>query len=194
MRSFFTFFVFLLLLSCSDSSKGQTNADLASSKNVIELKNFLKTSNYDQDLAFLIDFTKASGEFRFFVYDLKNDKILEKGLVAHGSGSEKGKTKKALKFSNVEGSYCSSLGKYVVGESYVGDFGKSYRLYGLDDSNSNVFDRAIVLHKLKCVPDKEQNDPICFSLGCPMLSNNFFKLVEKYIDNSSKRIILLAYN
>lgn len=182
------------MLSCSDSSKGQTNADLASSKNVIELKNFLKTSNYDQDLAFLIDFTKASGEFRFFVYDLKNDKILEKGLVAHGSGSEKGKTKKALKFSNVEGSYCSSLGKYVVGESYVGDFGKSYRLYGLDDSNSNVFDRAIVLHKLKCVPDKEQNDPICFSLGCPMLSNNFFKLVEKYIDNSSKRIILLAYN
>lgn len=182
------------MLSCSDSSKGQTNADLTSNKNVIELKNFLKSSNYNQDLAFLIDFSKASGKYRFFVYDLKNDKILKKGLVAHGSGSEKGKSKKSLKFSNVEGSYCSSLGKYAVGESYVGDFGKSYRLYGLDDSNSNAFDRAIVLHKLKCVPDKEQDDPICLSLGCPMLSNNFFKLVEKYIDNSSKRIILLAYN
>ncbi len=147
MRSFFTFFVFLLLLSCSGLSKGQTNADLASSKNVIELKNFLKSSNYNQDLAFLIDFTKASGEFRFFVYDFKNDQILEKGLVAHGSGSDKGKTKKSLKFSDVEGFYRSSLGKNVVGESYVGDFGKSYRLYGLDNSNSNGFNRAIFYYE-----------------------------------------------
>ena len=183
-----------MLLSCSDSSKGQSNVDLKLNKNVTELKSVVKSSKYNQDLAFIIDFSKASGKYRFFVYDLKNDKILKKGLVAHGSGSEKGKTKTSLKSSNTEGSYCSSLGKYAVGESYVGDFGKSYRLYGLDDSNSNAFDRAIVLHKLKCVPDKEQNDPICLSLGCPMLSDNFFKIVEKYIDDSSKKIILLAYN
>ncbi|MGL6037723.1 MAG: murein L,D-transpeptidase catalytic domain-containing protein [Soonwooa sp.] len=77
------------------------------------------------------------------MYNLKNDKILEKGLVAEGFGSEKGKTKKSLKLSNIEGFYCPSLGKYAVGESYVGDFGKSYRLYGLDNSNSNGFNRAI---------------------------------------------------
>ncbi|WP_300675760.1 murein L,D-transpeptidase catalytic domain-containing protein [Soonwooa sp.] len=193
MRSFCSFLMLLVLLSCSDSSKGQSNVDASLNKNVSALKTFLKDSNYNQDLAFFIDFSKASGKYRFFVYDLKNDKILNKGLVAHGYGSEKGKTKSSLKFSNTDGSYCSSLGKYAIGASYVGDFGKSYKLNGLDTSNSNAFARAIVLHRLKCVPDKEQDDPICLSLGCPMLSENFFKLVEKYIDNSKKKIILLAY-
>lgn len=47
-------------------------------------------SKYNKDIAFFIDMRIPSGKNRFFVYDLNADKIIDKGLVAHGSGSETG--------------------------------------------------------------------------------------------------------
>ena len=158
-----------------------------------EIRSFLgKTSKYNSDIAFFLDMKIESGKNRFFVYDLKHNKILYKGLVGHGSGSETG-TEGKLKFSNTEGSNCSSLGKYFIGNSYSGRFGKAYKLYGLDTTNSNAFDRNIVLHKYSGVPFEEQLNPICNSLGCPMVNEKFFGVIEQIIDNSKKKIILSIY-
>lgn len=163
-----------------------------SSSKITEIKNFVKGKNYNQDIVFFIDFKIPSGKFRFFIYNLKENKMISKGLVAHGSGSEAGKEGK-LKFSNIENSYQSSLGKYEISSKYYGTFGWSYRLKGLDKTNSNAQKRAIVMHSLSCVGNVESSQPTCLSLGCPMLSEEFFKTAEKYIDNSNRPIILYAF-
>ena len=186
-------FLFLFILFSCESKSQETviNKELSRAK-ITEIKTFVAGKKYNQDLAILIDFRITSNKFRFFIYDLKNDKILEKAIVSHGSGSVI-ENSDQLKFSNVEGSYQSSLGKYEIGNSYVGTFGKSYRLKGLDKTNSNAMNRAIVLHSLGCVSDKESEKPACLSLGCPMLSKNFFNVAAKYIDSSKKPIILYAF-
>ncbi len=158
-----------------------------------EIRRFLgKSSKYNSDVVFLLDMKVESGKNRFFIYDLKHNKLLDKGLVGHGSGSETGIPGK-LRFSNTKDSNCSSLGKYAIGSSYTGRFGKAYKLYGLDETNSNAFDRNIVLHKYSEIPFEEQINPICNSLGCPMVNEKFFSVIEKLIDNSKKKMILVMY-
>jgi hypothetical protein len=133
-----------------------------------------------------------SGKNRLFVYDLDSMKILSKGLVAHGSGSETG-YEDSLVFSNVPNSYCTSLGKYKIGNSYIGSFGKSYKLHGLDPTNNKAYERLVVLHRYSCVPDSEQDYAICNSLGCAMVSENYFGELDKFISASKKPIIMEIY-
>jgi hypothetical protein len=188
------FLSLLLLLSCDSKSQEVSKNSRKSipSEKIVQIKNFVKDTKYNQDLVIFINFRIPSNKFRFFIYDLKNDKILEKAIVAHGSGSVV-KGSNDLVFSNVENSYQSSLGKYQIGSSYVGAFGKSYRLIGLDKTNSNASKRAIIIHPYYCISDVETQNLACLSLGCPMLSPNFFKVAEKYIDASKKPIILYAF-
>lgn len=160
---------------------------------ITEIRRFLgKSAKYNSDVAFFLDMRIESGKNRFFIYDLKHNKLINKGLVGHGSGSETGIPGK-LQFSNVMNSNSSSLGKYAIGSSYSGRFGKAYKLYGLDKTNSNAFDRNVVLHKYADVPFEEQIKPICNSLGCPMVNEKFFGVIEKTIDTSKKKIILVMY-
>ena len=151
-----------------------------------------KNSKYNPAIAFFIDMKIPSGKNRFFVYDLKKNEIIDQGLVAHGSGSETGIEGK-LQFSNVNNSLSTSLGKYYVGKSYNGQFGKAYKLYGLDKTNNNAYDRNIVLHKYSKVPYDEQDAPICNSFGCPMVSEKYYKRIEGFLDNSEKNIVLDIY-
>ncbi|GAA5088533.1 murein L,D-transpeptidase catalytic domain family protein [Chryseobacterium ginsengisoli] len=186
-------FLFFFLISCSKVESQATNAvDYLPKSKVQEIKNYLKGKNYNQDLAVFINFKVHSGKYRYFVYDLKNDKILQKAIVAHGDGSVV-KNSETLQFSNVDGSHQSSLGKYEIRESYSGKFGKAYRLDGLDGTNSNARSRAIVLHSYYCIPDNESAYPACLSFGCPMLSKNAFNATAKYIDQSKQPIILYAF-
>ena len=127
-----------------------------------------------------------------FVAGLKNNKIIDKGLVAHGSGLETSIPGK-LKFSNTDNSLSTSLGKYSIENSYVGKFGKACKLYGLDKTNSNAYHRNIVLHKYLDVPYYEQENYICNSYGCPMVSEKFYSRIEKIIDNSQTKINLNIY-
>jgi len=158
-----------------------------------QIRNYISENpGYNSKIAFLIDMSVFSGHNRFFVFDLQKDSIINEGLVAHGKGSDT-PYPTPLNFSNTEGSYCTSLGIYKIAESYVGDYGKAYKLYGLDPTNSNAYQRSIVLHKYKSVPDNEQQKPICLSLGCPMVSYHFFEYLEFIIDNSSKNILLYIY-
>jgi hypothetical protein len=157
------------------------------------IKQFISTnSKYNNELAFFIDMRIMSGKNRFIVYDLKNDKIVDQGLVAHGIGSET-LNNEELKFSNANSSFCTALGKYYIGNDYLGKFGKAYKLYGLDPTNSNAFNRSIVLHKHDKVPYEEQDRAICHSLGCPMVNEIYYGRIEKLIDTSKRNIILDIY-
>ncbi|WP_163398831.1 murein L,D-transpeptidase catalytic domain-containing protein [Flavobacterium fluviatile] len=153
---------------------------------------FLANSKYNSKIAFFVDMRIPSGKNRFFVYDLQNNKIIDQGLVAHGCGSETG-IKGQLKFSNVPNSNSTSLGKYSIGSNYNGIFGKAYRLHGLEETNSNAFKRAIVLHHYSAVPYEEQDHYISRSHGCPMVNEQFFKRIEKIIDSSKSNILLDIY-
>jgi len=148
---------------------------------------------YNQKIAILIDMRQHSGKKRLYVYDMDSMKIISKGLVAHGSGSET-VYEYILKFSNVPNSYTSSLGKYKIGSAYTGSFGRSYKLHGLETTNNKAYERAVVLHRYSCVPDNEQEYEICNSLGCPMVSENYFLEIDKYISSSTKPIILEIFS
>lgn len=175
------------------SKKEDKETALKLSKRVQEVKKLIASgSGYDKKIAFFIDMKIMSGRNRFFVYDLQKDKIIDEGLVAHGFGSET-KFEGELKFSNVNDSKCTSLGKYYIGYSYNGQFGKAYKLYGLDKTNDNAFLRNIVLHKYSKVPYEQQINPICLSYGCPMVSEKYYARIEKIIDNSGKKIVLDIY-
>lgn len=157
-----------------------------------QLKTFAAKNRYAIDVAFLIDMSLPSGKKRFFVYDLQADSIITSGLVAHGSCNKR--FLKSGQFSNTVNSGCTSIGKYKVGYSYNGNFGKAYKLFGLDSTNNNAFERFVVLHAYSCVPDEETDpQPICNSLGCPMVSYAFLNKLENIIDNSQKPVVLWIY-
>jgi len=194
-------FIFLIVLlffigykiSRKDSIVPLAVTSTIDKKKINEIKEIIKSdSKYNDKYAFFIDMKIPSGKNRFFIYDLRANKIIDKGLVAHGLGSETG-IKGKLKFSNFPNSLSTSLGKYAVGEHYNGKFGKAYKLYGLDTANSNAFDRNIVFHYYFDVPYKEQNGYICNSYGCPMVNKKYFERVAKIIDNSGSDIVMSIY-
>ena len=157
-----------------------------------EIKSYAQQNGYSTRYCFLVDLGMESGLKRFFVYDLLNRTVAYSGLVAHGSCEEN--FLKMAKFSNEPGGECTSLGLYKVGYSYYGQYGKAYKLYGLQSSNSNAFKRAIVLHGNNFVPEEETYPkPICNSSGCPMVSFTFLKTLSSIIDASSKPLLLWVY-
>lgn len=194
MKQLFFGLMFLGFIFSSFNKNYRGNSiDEKLNNQVEEVKKLINSnSKYNKEIAFFIDMGIQSGKNRFFIYDIKNDKIIDEGLVAHGSGSETGIPGK-LKFSNTNNSRCTSLGKYSIGNHYYGQYGKSYKLYGLDTTNNNAFDRAIVLHEFWAVPYEEQDKNICNSYGCPMVNERYFERIEKIIDNSKTSIILSIY-
>ena len=156
-----------------------------------DIKEYLADNNFNTNYCFMIDMRIASGKKRFFVINLKNDSVEKAGLVAHGSGSDKGDS---LVFSNVPESKCTSLGRYKIGKPYNGRFGLSYKLHGLDKTNSQAFNRFVVLHPYWQVPEQEVAPlPICESYGCPMVAPGFLKTLSGYIDQSKKPIVLWIF-
>lgn len=160
---------------------------------IADIRNMINSNpNYNPKVAFLVDMKIPSGKNRFFIYDLEKNEVVDQGLVAHGSGSETG-VKGMLRFSNAPNSNCTSLGRYAVGKTYKGIFGKAYRLAGLEESNNNALKRAIVLHHYSAVPYGEQDYYISNSHGCPMINEQFFKRIEKIIDGSKSNILMDIY-
>ena len=157
-----------------------------------KINNYAIENGYSTEYCFLIDMNLPGGRKRFFVYDLTKNSVIYSGLVAHGSCNQTFLSRP--RFSNSPGGGCSSLGKYKVGEFYRGQYGKSFRLYGLDNCNSNAYKRAVVIHGYGCVPDEEIYPRVlCNSLGCVMVSYKFFDRLSHIIEKSGKPIILWIY-
>ncbi|KLE32415.1 murein L,D-transpeptidase catalytic domain family protein [Aurantiacibacter luteus] len=99
-----------------------------------------------RDVIGVVDFAEHSSAERFTLYDVAGGKAFATYLVAHGQGSDPAHSGYLAKFSNVEGSNASSRGAFLVGEAYIGKYGRSRRLVGLDPDNDLAMQRAIVMH------------------------------------------------
>jgi len=148
---------------------------IALGKNLIKKPHFLT----------IIDYTQPSEKERFFVIDLRKRKILFKELVAHGKKSGK---RYAQYFSNKPGSLKSSIGLYVTLSTYIGNYGYSLRLKGLEKGfNDNAQRRNIVIHGAWYVNRKMAKylHWLGRSWGCPALSLNSVKKVIDTIKDGS---------
>lgn len=132
----------------------------------------------------VIDMSVSANKNRFFLIDVAHKKIIHKSIVAHGrnSGGEFAKD-----FSNKVGSYKSSIGFYRTAETYSGKHGLSLRLDGLEFSNNNARERAIVIHAADYVSTSfiEKNGRLGRSLGCPSLPKENYSQVVQKIKNGS---------
>lgn len=89
--------------------------------------------------------------------------------AAHGKASEGDKNDGyATFFSNVPNSCATSLGLNHCAETYTGEHGRSMRLDGLEETNSNMRERACVVHGSNYV--YESNQESGHSWGCPALA------------------------
>ena len=138
----------------------------------------------------VIDYSRPSTEQRLWVFDLTEGRLLHREYVAHGSGSGENF---ANHFSNIEGSYQTSLGLYRTAETYTGKNGYSLRMDGLDRGfNDNARPRAIVMHGAWYAnPDLIRTQGrLGRSQGCPALREQVARVV---IDEIKQRNLVFAY-
>ncbi|MBX3595899.1 murein L,D-transpeptidase catalytic domain family protein [Sphingomonas sp.] len=98
-----------------------------------------------QDRIAIADFSMPSSRLRFHFVDLHNG-ATRSLLVSHGVGSDPAHTGMLQRFSNEVGSEATCEGAFLASNYYVGKHQLSQRLVGLDPTNNNALDRAIVIH------------------------------------------------
>ena len=159
-------------------------------------KTYCKSKGFSTEYCILVDFSIHSGKNRLFVWDFTNNKIKYQSLCCHGYG--KSSTQKTPVFSNVEGSYCSSLGKYKMGIRSYSNWGINvhYKMHGLEKTNSNAFKRWIVLHSHEPVPDNEiypKHLTMGWSQGCPVISNDLMRKIDVLLKQTKKPVLMWIY-
>ncbi len=153
---------------------------------------FAKENHFNTSVCFFVDMSIESGKKRFFVYDFSKKEVLMQGLVTHGCCNKEWLT--GRQYGNAVGCGCTSLGRYKIGSPYRGKFGLAYKLYGLDSSNNNAYNRFVVLHSMACVPEREVAPyPICQSDGCPTVSPGFLQQLAGIIDKSKQPVLLWIF-
>jgi hypothetical protein len=186
-------------ISCSREEPPQLDINKVNSKAEEALK-FCKKNNLDTTICILIDMSRHSGQYRFFVYNLKKGNIEKKALVSHGCCSSIWSmdfSKSSPKFSNVDGSHCSSLGKYKIGSRGWSNWGINinYQLHGLEQSNSNALRRQIVLHSWEQITDSEIfPSGTSEGWGCPAVSNSFMKELDEILKSRQNKVLMWIYN
>ena len=138
----------------------------------------------------VIDYSRPSTQKRMWVFDVARGTLLHREHVAHGQGSGENV---ARKFSNIEGSYQTSLGLYRTAETYMGGNGYSLRMDGLDPGfNDNARQRAIVMHGAWYAnPDLIRTQGrLGRSQGCPALREQVAKVI---IDDLKQRHLVFHY-
>jgi len=98
------------------------------------------------DIVGIADFGVHSANRRFHFVNLDREEV-QSYHVSHGTGSDPEHDGWLNHYSNVEGSNATSRGAYVTWEWYVGRYGTSVRLGGLDNTNDNALERYIVMHR-----------------------------------------------
>src|SRR5690606_26105714 len=143
-----------------------------------------------KNLLTIIDFTKPSTEERMFVLDVPNQKVLFRTIVSHGRNSG---DNYATQFSNKHGSFQSSLGFYLTGETYMGGNGYSLYIDGLEkDINDQARARAVVIHGADYCSKEfiRKTGRLGRSYGCPALPR---ELNEEIINTIKGGSLLYIY-
>ncbi|MBV7258175.1 murein L,D-transpeptidase catalytic domain-containing protein [Erythrobacter crassostreae] len=103
---------------------------------------------WKKDIVGIADFGVHSAEKRFHFVNLDREEV-QSYHVSHGTGSDPEHDGWLNNYSNVEGSNATSKGAYITWEWYVGRYGTSVRLGGLDSTNEAALRRYIVMHRAK---------------------------------------------
>lgn len=138
----------------------------------------------------MIDYGVPSNQKREWVVDLRTSSVLWNLYVAHGDKTSAPNDKnRAATFSNISNSHQSSLGMMRSGETYVGDFGYSYRLDGLEPGfNDKARARATVVHPWFGSTDRavQLNGFAAPTWGCPAVDEN---LPREFFDTMSRGVL-----
>ena len=189
------FVFFLSFICCNNASTTPTPVKDYASNNAEALQ-YCKENGFNEEYYFLVDLSVHPGKNRFFVYDFKQSKIVDKNVVTHGSCDQfeenPDKWEKA-KFSNKSDSHCSMKGKYKIGKRDYSSWGikVKYWLHGLEKSNANAVNRVVVLHSWSAVSNEEiypQVSPL--SWGCPAVSDDFMRKIDAKLKTTSKPVLL----
>lgn len=159
-----------------------------------KLRDYCQAKGYNTHIALFVDLGRHSGLCRFVVWDFDEAKAIITSPVSHGSGSQTPhKMSCYARVSNDDGSHLSSIGRALVAERYVGRYGVAYRLDGLDDTNSNLRKRCVVLHGWEYTT----SIPIwplatVGSFGCPVLSRRVMARVDTILQQE-KCVVLMTF-
>lgn len=132
----------------------------------------------------IVDLSQSSRKKRFYLLDVKNNKLVHNTFVSHGKNTG---IDMAEKFSNKMNSEKSSLGFYVTSATYTGKHGLSLRLSGQEAGfNDNAEARGVVIHGAAYVnANRAKSGYMGRSQGCPALPEAEFAKVINIIKNGS---------
>jgi len=160
----------------------------------VEALEFAREHNMSENYALFVDYSIPSGTPRLYVWDFKQKRITARSYVMHGSG--KGSTAEQPIFSNMSGSNCSSLGRFLVTKEH-GKYTRSFRIKGLDWNNQTAYARGLMIHPAKWVNRwcwKEYiplNSTAC--RGCVTVSSRGMDEISALVNKESKPILLWNY-
>ena len=138
----------------------------------------------------VIDYSRPSTVPRLWVFDLRQRKLLYSEHVAHGKHSG---ANLANAFSNIEGSFQSSLGLFSAAETYIGENGYSLRMDGLEPGvNDRARERLLVIHGADYVNPAQalRQGRLGRSYGCPALRR---AVADGVIDSLKHGQLVFAY-
>jgi hypothetical protein len=188
-------FLFIISFVCCNNAKIETPIKDYSNTNT-EAFQYCTQNKFNEEYYFLLDLSIHPGKNRFFVYDFKTKKIIDKNLVTHGSCDKfevnPDKWEKA-KFSNKNDSHCSMKGKFKIGKRDYSSWGINvkYWLHGLEKSNNSAVNRVVVLHSWSSVSNEEiYPDVSPLSWGCPAVSDDFMKKLDAKLKLTDKPVLL----
>jgi len=201
---FFAFSVSLLSGKQPATSPGSTNTATSLDMNRIRTKaadalQFCEQKKYNTRFCLLADMQLHSGVERMVLWNFMTDTIEKSFPVGHGCGTNRWSyddSKDNPAFSNTDGSHCSALGKYKIGERGISQWGikVKYVLHGLEASNSNALKRYIVLHSWEAMPDANvypHGSPEGW--GCPTVSDNNMRYIDSCLKKEKKPTLLWLF-
>ena len=134
----------------------------------------------------IIDFSQSSNNKRMYVIDLYKKALLFNTYVAHGKNTG---NEYAEKFSNIPGTYQSSLGFYITENMAIGSkVGLSLILKGIEKGiNDKAREREIIIHGADYATEDfiKKNGRLGRSFGCPSLPPDLIKPVAELIKDGS---------
>lgn len=177
LYSLFTFALLLLPTSvCADLSSPHITV-LDKQEKIESMLSKYSSRLQGHNIISFVDYSMPISEKRFFVYDMKEEKIIYSTFVGHSRYSGNLKPNDT---SNTPNTRKTSIGLFRVGGQYIGRFGKSKKLHGLSDTNSNAYKRAIIVHSM---PGFAFED--LYSWGCFTFFEEDVGIVFKYMSKGS---------
>lgn len=187
--------ILLAFSACSGTEAKLPKPNEKLEEKVKEALKYCSANKLNTSYCILVDMSMHSGKNRLFVYDFKNEKIVIKGMCAHGNGG--GSTPFKAVFSNKVNSNCTSLGRYRLGIRSYSKWGINvhYKMHGLDSTNNNAYKRIVVLHSYTPVPEYEIYPSGLFgvSLGCPVVADLTMIEIDNLIKSGQKNMLLWIY-